>query len=91
MRAYTDEVSDMSKEHGVSVELFITPSSRRGVLVVKMAAYPEREGSTLTWAASYEREYPSAAVQSFEACLFMCSVRLERILRDRKAYPMGKA
>lgn len=91
IRALTDEWKDMQKEHGVVLEFVIEPSDRKGVLRLTLSALSPQDGHTGLSAAHYQVEYPTSRVQSLEACLFLCATRLERILRDRRDHPMGKA
>lgn len=91
IRAFTDEVMDVQKTYQVVTELVVEPSLRRGVLRITLTALSPLNGHTQPATAYYQCEYPTAAVESLEACLFRCACQLERILRDRRAHPMGKA
>jgi hypothetical protein len=91
LRAFTDEWLDLQVEYHVVLEFTVEPSSRKGVLRFTVTALDPDDGRTTLAQAYYQCEYPTAAVQSVEACMFACMVKLERILRDRKAHPMGKA
>lgn len=91
IRAFTDEWSDMQKEYDIVLEFTVEPTFRKGVLRFCLTALSPSDGHTGLAAATYQCEYPTAAVESLEACLFRCAVRLERVLRDKRAHPMGKA
>lgn len=91
IRAFTDEWSDLQLEYGVVLEMVVEPSDRRGVLRITLTAHRASEGRTGLARAYYQCEYPSSQVESLECCLYRCGIRLERILRDAKAHPMGKA
>lgn len=91
LRAVTDEWKDLQMEYQVVLEMVLEPSGRAGVMRVSVVALSPQDGHTGLALASYQCEYPTAAVESLEACLFRCMVRLERVLRDRKAHPQGKA
>lgn len=91
LRAFTDEWADLQLEYGIVMEFTIEPSLRKGVLRLCATALSAQDGRTGLLPAYYQCEYPTAAVQSFEAALFSCMAKLERLLRDRRAFPMGKA
>jgi len=91
LRAYTDEWRDLSMVHDVVLVMTMEPTPRKGVLKLAVCAYKAGEGSAGLVQAYYSCEFPTAAVESFEACLYRCLVRLERILRDKAQFPMGKA
>jgi hypothetical protein len=91
LRAFTDEYADLQADYHVKLEMVVEPSGRKGVLRITLTALSPQDGHTGLAAAYYQCEYPTAQVESLEACLFRCAVRLERVLRDRHAYPMGKA
>jgi len=91
IRAFTDEWADISEIHGASIVFGIKPSDRKGVLRLYVWAYDFAEGVLPPPKVEYSCEYPTAAVESFEACLYRCLVKLERVIRDRQQFPMGKA
>lgn len=91
LRAWTDEWKELQLEYGIVIEFTIEPSGRAGVLRLSATALSAKDGHTGLLPAYYQCEYPTAAVQSLEACLFACMVKLERLLRDRREHPMGKA
>lgn len=91
LRAFTDEWMDMQLEYGVVLEFVVEPTNRKGVLRLTLSALSPKNGHTGLSTAYYQCEYPTAAVQTLEACLYAASVKLERVLRDRKAHPSGKA
>ena len=91
IRAWTDEWKELQLEYGIVMEFTIEPSGRAGVIRLCASALSSQDGRTGLLPAYYQCEYPSAAVQSLEACLFSCMVKLERLLRERRAYPQGKA
>jgi len=91
IRAFTDEWTDLEEVHGVSLVFGVKPSDRKGVLRLYVWAYDAKNGVVPFNKVEYSCEYPTAAVESFEACLYRCLVRLERVVRDRQQFPMGKA
>jgi hypothetical protein len=91
VRAFTDEWLDMEKEYQVVLEMTISPSDRKGITRLAVTAYKAGEGHTGLAQGVYSCEFPTAAVESFEACLYRCVIRLERVIRDRRDFPMGKA
>lgn len=91
LRAVTDEWAEIQIDHKVVLEFTIEPAGRKGVLRLNVVALSPDNGHTGLAMAYYQCEYPTAAVQSVEACLFACMVKLERVLRDRRDHPMGKA
>jgi hypothetical protein len=91
IRAFTDEWAEIQVEYGVVLEFTVEPTQRKGVLRFCATALDPRNGLTGLREAYYQCEYPSAAVASLEASLFSCMVKLERVLRDKRAHPMGKA
>jgi len=91
IRAFTDEWLDLSNDYGVDIQFEIDPGLRRGVVNLQVTATKPAGIAQERLQVRYTTEYPTAQVESFEACLFRCVVRLERMLRDRTAYPMGKA
>ena len=91
LRAFTDEWAELQLEYSVVLEFTVEPSSRKGVVRLCLTALSPQDGRTGLATAYYQCEYPTAAVQSLEACLFATTVKLERLLRDRRAHPMGKA
>jgi hypothetical protein len=91
IRAFTDEWADIETVHQVTLEMTVEPAGRKGVTRLAVTAYAPEKGHTGLAEAVYSCEYPTAAVESFEACLYRCLVRLERVIRDRRAFPMGKA
>jgi len=91
LRAFTDDWKEIQLEYSCVVEFTVELTNRKGVLRLCMVALSPLEGRTGLPFAYYQCEYPTSAIQSLEACLFMCGVKLERILRDKKAHPMGKA
>lgn len=91
LRAFTDEWAELQIAYGVVLEFVVEPSGRKGVLRLTLSALSPSDGHVGLSTAYYQCEYPTAQVESLEACLFRCGTRLERILRDRKAHPQGKA
>lgn len=91
IRAFTDEWRDLQHDYHVVLEFVVEPAHRAGVLRLSLTALSAQNGHTGPAAAYYQCEYPTAALESFEACLFRCAVRLERVLRDRQQFPQGKA
>ena len=91
IRAFTDEWVDLQMEYSIVMEFTVEPSNRKGVLRLCATALSPQNGHTGLARAYYQVEYPTAAVQSLEAALFSCMVKLERILRERRLHPSGKA
>lgn len=91
LRAFTDEWADMEAEYGVTLAMGITPTHRKGVMQIRLAATPDPASESAYFGGAYQCEFPTAAVESLEACLYRCCVRLERVLRDRNSLPMGRA
>lgn len=91
VRAFTDEWADLEKDYGIVVEFTLAPSGRKGILRLCATALDPRTGHTGLIPSYYQCEYPTSAVQSVEAALFSCMVKLERLLRDRRDHPSGKA
>lgn len=91
LRAFYDEWIDMQKTYHIVLEFIVEVTERKGVLRFTICALHPFDGLVRQKMAYYQCEYPTAQVQSLEAALFRCTVQLERILRDRSAYPQGKA
>jgi hypothetical protein len=91
IRALYDDWRDVETEYQVKAICHLTCTSRRGVIQLYMAVYPMGTGVTGTPLASYTTEYPTVAVQSFEAALYQAMVRLERLVDTQAKWPMGKA
>jgi len=91
IRAFTDEWKDLEEVYGATLVFGVKPSDRKGVLRLYVWAAEPVDGVLPPPKVEYSCEYPTAAVESFEACLYRCLVRLERIIRDRQHFPMGKA
>jgi len=91
IRAFTDEWADLEAEYQAHVMVGLEPTGRKGVFrLVAVAVWPAESDQEVE-RVKYACEYPTAAVESLEACLFRCLIRLGRTLRDRKQFPMGKA
>lgn len=91
LRAYTDEIAELEKEHQVIVFATWTPARQRGVLEFRLSAWAEGDRRGNSPRASYTAHYPNAFVGSLHAFLFQCAIRLGTQLRDLKRYPQGKA
>jgi len=91
LRAFTDEWADVQAMHRCVLEFTIEPSNRRGVVKFTIVALSPSDRFQGLTGARYQCEYPTAQVESVEACLFRCIVQLERILRDRLVHPSGRA
>lgn len=91
LRAATDEWKDIESTYEVTLEFVLEPAGRKGVFRLSVVALDPGLGHTVLTKAHYQCEFPTAAVESLEACIFRCCIRLEKILRDRYAYPSGKA
>ncbi len=79
-----DSLGDMSVNYGVHVGYSITPAVRRGVFKLRLRAFRAQNGDKMPQVASYETEFPTAAIGSFTAALFQCAVKLEHILEVRQ-------
>lgn len=90
LRAFHDSVVDLEHNHQVRVYITLALTKRRGVLTASLRAYQGDAGDQPYPLAKYSVEYPSAAVQSFEAALFQASNKLDHILTQQKMWPMGK-
>jgi len=91
IRAFTDEWQDLIKEYGIDLVLEIDPALQKGVVNLELTATAPATIEQERMVCRYTSSYPNASVESFEACLYRCMVRLERLLRDRVAHPSGKA
>jgi len=91
IRAFTDEWLDLSAEYGVDLMMEIDPALQKGVVNVQLTATKPATIEQERMVCRYTASYPNASVESFEACLYRCMVRLERMIRDRLVHPMGKA
>lgn len=80
-----DLLGDVSLEHNVHVGYQITPTVRRGVYKVRLSAMRGANGTKLVKAAAYEREFPTAEVESIGAALFQAAVHIERLLDAQRA------
>jgi hypothetical protein len=90
LMAYTDEWKEIEAVYQVVLEMTMAPSGRKGIVRLAVTSYKADEGHTGIPQAHYSCEFPSAAVESFEACLYRCLIKIERIIRDKRAYPNGK-
>jgi len=91
LRAFHDSLRDTESNHQVEVIITMRLSDRKGVVVVVLRAYKAGERDAAYPQAQYSREYPTAAVGSFEAALYQASVKLDHILTQQELWPMGKA
>jgi len=91
IRAFTDEWKELELEYHGLVNFDVDRSGRKGVLRLTTRLVRPSDAGEDVVAALYSCEYPTAAVESFEACLFRCLIQLGRILQARYAYPLGKA
>jgi len=91
IRAFTEEWVELQVEYQGYVKFDLATSSRRGVMRFTCSFVRAADGPEDEVVALYSCEYPTAAVQSLEACLFRCLIQLGRILQARYAYPLGKA
>jgi len=91
IRAFTDEWAELEIEYDCLVEFFICPTNRKGVLRLTSKAVRAGGVPLVDTVALYSCEFPTAAVESLEACLFRSLIQLGRILHARYAYPLGKA
>jgi len=90
LRAMTDEWADLKKQYEVDLILTVKPSDRRGVLVHWLKAFKASEPLAEFPMASVRVEYPSAAVQTYEAFMFQLVTKLARVIELRLRYPEGK-
>lgn len=91
LRAFTDEWAELALDHKVELAFSMAPTSRKGVLALTVRAVGAGEAPEARLRAKYTCEYPTAAVGTFEACLYQCMVRTGRILREQEKWPMGRA
>jgi len=91
LRALWDDWRDTEATYAVEAMLSLTLSDRKGVIRMRLSVYRKPVDVPEGPIASYSAEYPTSAVQSFEAALYQCMVKLERVLESRAAFPMGKA
>jgi hypothetical protein len=78
-------------EYQVELELEIMPTDRKGVTRLVMRAKRPQDEPYAHQVAVYSCEYPTAAVESFEACLYRSAIQIGRVLAARYAHPSGKA
>jgi hypothetical protein len=90
IRAFTDEWFDLTEVYGVDLMMELDPGLRKGTVNLQLTATKPAGIAQEQMQVRYTAEYPNASVESFEACLFRCMVRLEKMLRDRVAHPSGK-
>jgi len=91
LRAFTDEWAELQLEHKVELAFSLAPTTRKGVLALTVRAVGPLNGSEAILRAKYTCEYPTAAVGTFEACLYQSMIRTGRILREQEKWPMGRA
>jgi len=91
LRAFTDEWAELELEHKVCLGFWLKPTSRKGVLALTVTAVEDVDTPDTRLRAKYTCEYPTAAVGTFEACLYQCMVRVGRIMREQVKWPMGRA
>jgi len=91
LRAVTDEWKEIEHVYEVRLEMVIEPAGRGGILRISLTALDPARGHVALVNGYYQCEYPTAQVESLEACLYRCCIRLERVLRDARSHPMGKA
>lgn len=90
LRAFTDAWDDAEKTFEVEISCRLNRSPRRGVVQMEFTACATGEYATACPCGRYQCEYPTAQVGTLEAALYQSLIRLERVLRDRYAYPSGK-
>lgn len=90
IRAYTDELRETEHEYGVYIFSQMGVSGQRGVLEFRFTAWKQEDRRGERPEASYVATYPTAHVQSLEAFLYQCLVRLSMQLRDKKRWPLGR-
>lgn len=91
IRAFTDEWKDIEVDYTCVINFWVVPSDRKGIVRLSVRAVRALDTPYPDQMALYSCEYPTAAVESFEACIFRSLVQLGRILASRYAHPMGKA
>jgi len=91
IRAFTDELAELQLDHRVCLVLWVSPSSRKGVIKLELSAVEDKDAPDMRVVAKYTTEYPTASVGSLEACMFQCAVKIGRLLRDGVRFPMGRA
>jgi len=90
LRAFTDNWADLESEYQVYLQMRVGPSSRKGVLELRLSAWSEQERRGQHPKAAYTWNFPSAAVETFEASYFQAVTRLARILEQQRKWPEGK-
>lgn len=80
MLAAWDMLGDMSVEHNIHVGYSISPTVRRGVFKLRLAAYRGANGAKMIKVESYEHEFPTAQVETLGGALFQCAVKLDHAL-----------
>jgi len=88
VRPYTDLVTDLEREYGVYINVYIMLSGRRGVLEVACSARREADGLEARPICTVVKEWPHATVQSLPALLynllFKLGVMVEEDYNDRQ-------
>jgi hypothetical protein len=90
IRAFTDNWEDIESTYGVYLQMRVSPTPRKGVIELRISAWKEQERRGSFPQAAYTGSYPSAAVETFEACFFQAMARLARILEGQARWPAGK-
>jgi len=91
LRAFTDMWEDICVNHDVLLTMMVLPSGRKGVIILRVSAWPRVTGTDGRAHASYSCEYPTAAIASLEAWMFAALNKLDRMLLDKSLHPMGRA
>jgi len=90
LRALTDAWFDLEKDEDIHLQLMMAPTHRKGVVSIVLKAYEEGVEGNTEVVATYQTDYPSAAVSSLEATLYQSLIRLERIVVDARRWPSGR-
>jgi len=90
LRAMTDAWRDLEIEEDCRLQLFVVPTSQKGVVNISLTALQEGVEGLTEVIGRYSVTYPSAAVSSLEATLYQSIIRLERIIVDAQRWPAGK-
>jgi hypothetical protein len=90
LRAFCDNWRDLELDYGVLITMRVEPAAQKGVVEFRLSAWQEGDRRGRFPQAAYTASYPSASVQTLEACLFQAAVRLGRILEGQRKWPEGK-
>lgn len=90
LRAFTDLWADLEHDLDVRFTFEVFRTARKGVLQLVLCAYDVPVDVPQGYRAKYTCEYPTAAVQSFEAAFYSALLHLDRQLADMQQFPEGR-